>query len=526
VPASAPLSVGPWWRASNVARLAAAIIVVGAAVTATHWPALSSRAVCFDDGEYVLDNPLVRNPSWDSARRFLTEVWEPSTVGGYYQPLAMISLMLDSAQTPALGAPDLSFRVFHRTSLALHVANTALLTVLTYVLFGDVLVAAMVGLVFGVHPITVEPIPWLGERKTLLSAFFAFACLTIYVCYTRRHRWWLYAAALGSFILALMSKPISMPLAVCLLLMDWWPLHRLSRNAVLEKIPFFAVTAVSAVVTFFSQNTTFGVEMPAAKPPEWIPLLLCHDLIFYVRTLLWPVDLTPHYPIPQPMSVLNASVALSVVAALALVGVLVFARRWTVAPLASWAFFFVAVLPTTGIIGFSIVATSDKFAYLPAAGLLMGLAALLLWLREQLRSRWGRPMATAVTCLAVAVIVALEAWGTRSYYTQWRDTETLDKHMLSLAPNSSDIHSAYATEMIRQGRYGEAVDHLNTALAIDPTDAQVHNNLGVVLAQQGKLDEAIVHFSLAVQARPNFAVWRRNLDTALADKARRARSQP
>jgi hypothetical protein len=513
-------------NARKLRQLAAVIVVVVVAVTATHWPALSSRALCFDDAEYVLDNPLVQNPSWDSVRRFLTEILHPSTVGGYYQPLTMISLMLDYAQASPQPSPEQLFRVFHRTSLVLHVANAALLTVLIYLLFGNAAVAGMVGVIFGLHPMTVEPIPWLGERKTLLSAFFALACLVTYVRYTQCGRAWQYAAALALFVLALLSKPISMPLPICLIVMDWWPLRRLSRASLREKIPFFAIAAASALITFSSQSATFGVETPAAKPPEWVPLLLSHDLVFYVRTLLWPVDLTPHYPLPQPLSLSNLSVVASAVGALLLVGGLIAARRWSVAPLAAAAFFVVAVLPTTGIVGFSVVPTSDKFAYLPAVGLLMALAALLLWLHEKLRARWGDRTASTLLCLTVAGIAALEACGTRTYYTQWRDTETLDKHMLALAPNSPDAHSAYATELIRQERYDEAIGHLNAALAIDPADAQVHNNLGVVLAQQGRIDEAIEHFSFAVKERPNFAVWRRNLDMALADRARRSRGQP
>ena len=197
--------------------------------------------------------------------------------------------------------------------------------------------------------------------------------------------------------------------------------------------------------------------------------------------------------------------------------------RWTVAPLASWAFFMVAVLPTTGIVGFSIVATSDKHAYLPAAGLLMGLASLLVWLQAAMRSRWGWS-GIAVLGAGLAAVVALEVRGTRDYYTRWRDTETLDRHMLALAPRSPDAHSAYATELIRQGRSGEALEHFNTALALDPANGQVHNNLGVLLAQQGRLDEAIPHFAFAVQQRPTFAVWRRNLERAQADQARRSGS--
>ena len=409
--ASAAPTAGPSFAAGNMAVLAAAIVLVAVAVTATHWPALSSQAQCFDDGEYVLENPLVQNPSWESARRFLTEVLQPSTVGGYYQPLTMISLMLDYAQVPAPATPEQTFRVFHRTSLALHVANAVLLTVLLYLLFGNVLIAAMVGLIFGVHPMTVEPVPWLGERKTLLAAFFALACLVMYVRYTQRRRVWQYVAALALFALALMSKPISMPLPICLVLMDWWPLHRLGRESLREKMPFFALAVVSALITFLSQRATFGVDTPGAKPPEWIPLLLSHDVAFYARKLLWPVDLTPHYPLPQPLSLSNLAVAASVVATLLLVAGVLLARRWTVAPLVAAAFFLVAVLPTMGIIGFSIVPTADKYAYLPAAGLLMALAALLLWVDERLRRRWGAWRARTVLCVAVAAVAALEVWG-------------------------------------------------------------------------------------------------------------------
>ena len=149
--------------------LAGLIIVVCLAVAAVYRPAISAKALCFDDYRYFVDNPLVRNPSLESAWKFLSEVLRPSTVGGYYQPLTMISLMLDYA----LVGPTDDISQFHRTSLALHVANTALIIVLLYLLFDRAWIAAAVGLLFGMHPLTVEPIPWIGERKTLLAAFFA-----------------------------------------------------------------------------------------------------------------------------------------------------------------------------------------------------------------------------------------------------------------------------------------------------------------------------------------------------------------
>ena len=169
-----------------------AVVAIG--VAAAHWPALSAEAQCFDDGQYLTDNPLIQNPSWNSAWRFLTEVFEPSTVGGYYEPLDMISLMLDYAMTGradmrleyAMGEPLPTLRPFHRTSLLLHVLNSLLVSLLVLLLFRNPWVAALAGLLFGVHPLTVEPIPWVGQRKTLLAAFFSLCCLCLYVLYATR----------------------------------------------------------------------------------------------------------------------------------------------------------------------------------------------------------------------------------------------------------------------------------------------------------------------------------------------------
>ena len=195
-------------RDSEVALLIALIVAVCVAVVIAHWPALSANALSFDDTQYLTENLLVQSPGWASAKQFLTEVLEPSTVRGYYQPLTMISLMVDYA----LGGRADNLMPFHRTSLILHAANTALVIVLLYLLFGQAPVAAAVGLLFGLHPMTVEPIPWMSERKTLLAAFFALCCLVAYVRFKHKGNWRLYVCCLVLYLLALMSKPTSVPL--------------------------------------------------------------------------------------------------------------------------------------------------------------------------------------------------------------------------------------------------------------------------------------------------------------------------
>ena len=188
--------------------LAVLIFITSLIVLAVHWPALSAKAITFDDEQYFVSNPLVQNPGWNSAKRFLLEVLRPSTVKGYYQPLTMISLMADRI----FGARNDNLMPLHRTSLILHIANTALIVILLYLLFGNVWAAAGAGLLFGLHPMTVESIAWIGERKTLLASFFSLWSLILYILYTKEKRGKLFAGAIVMYVLALMSKPTSTPL--------------------------------------------------------------------------------------------------------------------------------------------------------------------------------------------------------------------------------------------------------------------------------------------------------------------------
>jgi len=318
------------------------IAVVAGIVSAAHWPALSARALCFDDNEYMVENRLVRNPGWASAGRFLSEVSEPSTVQGYYQPLNMISLMLDYAMG---GRPD-NLRPFHRTSLILHVANTATIILLLYLIFGKPWPAALAGLLFGVHPLTIEPLPWIGERKTLLAAFFALWSLIFYVRFAKSKGKINYAACLLAYVLALMSKPTSTPLPLAMLLLDHWPLGRLNKRAIVEKIPLFIISFLSAGITYYSQRWTAGAQMPHEFPLWRVPLVLCHNIIFYLYKIIWPTNLTPHYPFPDPVSLSNGMVAAGVVGTVVLIAVLLISWRRTRVFVTGWLIFFMMIFPT------------------------------------------------------------------------------------------------------------------------------------------------------------------------------------
>jgi Flp pilus assembly protein TadD len=443
----------------------------------------------------------VQNPGWTSARRFLTEILEPSTVGGYYQPLTMISLMADCA----LGGRADYLRPFHRTSLALHIANTALVIVLLYLLFPVPWVAAAVGLLFGLHPLTADPICWVGERKTLLAAFFVLWSLILYVQYARKNDWKLYLGSMVMYVLALMSKPTSVPLPVLFLLMDYWPLGRLKLRAVLEKLPLFVIGAVSAVITYISQSRTCIAVLPGEFGPARIPLILCHNTVLYLCKIIFPANLSLHYVFPEPFALSNPIVLRGLVGTCILILFLLVSLRWTPAFLISWLFFFIAMLPTMQIISFSNVIAADKYAYLPSVGLLFLLAYLLTWF--YCAADIGRPAARgAAVVILVLILASAEAVATRRYIVHWRDSITLQKSMLVVEPDSALLHNNLGILLAAQENFDEAITHFRRALQSNPRDAKAHNNIAMALKSQGRLNQAVGHFAEAVRIEPDFAL--------------------
>ena len=496
---------------SQIVILAILLLVVAACVTLTHWPALSAQASSFDDSQYLHKNRLVQNPSWTSTWRFLSEILHPSTVGGYYQPLAMISLMLDYAVG---GRPD-NLLPFHITSLCLHVVNTSLVIVLLYILFGKIWPAAIVGLLFGLHPMTVEPIPWVSERKTLLASFFALWSMIIYVRYARKSNRKLLTGCAVMYVLALMSKPTTTPLPVLLLLLDFWPLRRLNRQALMEKVPLFVIMVIFAFITVISQSRAAHVTMPGEYGPTKIPLILCHNIVFYLYKIIWPVNLSSHYPFPVPLDILDTMIFAGVVGTCILLPMLLLSLCWTRALLTGWLFFFIAIFPTMGIIGFTNVIASDKYAYLPSAGLLMVLAWLLgrLWPYVS-----GSLVRRIIIVLFILLLAVSESIATRRYLVYWQDSEKIHRYMLRLAPNAPTVHLNLANTILKMQRYDEAVEHYKRAIELRSNFVDAHFNLGFAFFLQNRPDEAIEQYHNVLRLRKNYGRIHYHLANALAKK--------
>ena len=448
--------------------------------------------------------------------RFFGEVLEPSSVGGYYQPLAMTSLMLDYALGGRASAPY----AFQRTSYVLHLANTALVVVLVYLLFGRAWVAAAAGLLFGLHPTSVESVAWIAQRKATLSALFSLASLVLYVVYARRPSAWRYVGCLVMLLLALLSKPTSTPLPLLMLLLDYWPLNRLGKRAVVEKLPLLGLSAVFAVITVISQARTASVTAPGGPSGGQGLLVLCHNVVFYLWHFCWPRALTPYYPYPQPLTVAQPMVLAGVIGTAVLVALLVVSWRYTRAFVVGGLFLLVAIFPALGVVGFANTIAADRFLYLPMVGLLLTVARVLIRVVDAGRARAHAGLARAGAVVAVTAVAVLAGWGMRDYLLRWHDTETLHRYMIAVVPDALEPRCSLGSFYDEEGRGEDAIVLYREVLAREPRYLKALNNLGNSLTERGRAAEAVPYLQRAIELKPDFVQAHVNLASSLAQLGR------
>ncbi len=498
-------------------------VFVAAVVLLSHIPLLSSQALSFDDNQYLVDNQLVQNPSLASAGKFLTEVLRPSTVRGYYQPLTMISLMLDYKMG---GRPD-NLTVFHVVNVTMHTVNAVLLMLFIYLLFGNTWAAAVTGLLFGLHPITTEPIVWITERKTVLSTMFALGSLVFYMLYVKKSGRKNYYASFGLYLLALLAKPTSMPLPLLLLLLDYWPLARLSSRALLEKIPFMALAVISSVITFISQKNTAALLTPMQYSPMYIPYKICHNIVFYLGKILLPVNLSNYYPFPMPFDISNGTVLLSVIGTVLVAAALVLSLRWTRAFVTGFLFFFIAIFPAIGIIGFTTVVAADKYVYMPIIGLLVTLAYFLSAYFKKMEGMKFYITYRNTTAAVLSIILLLEIAGIQFYISNWRDSETLARYLVRYVPNTELLYFNLANTLSKQGKIDEAISEYNdiinmTANKSDKTGdrADAYNGIGTLYYNRGDYAKAISSYNEAIRLSPDNPTYYYNIGSVLAEQGK------
>jgi Flp pilus assembly protein TadD len=291
----------------------------------------------------------------------------------------------------------------------------------------------------------------------------------------------------------------------------------LNSRRLLAKTPYFVLSVVFAVITFVSQSRTAPVTTPGEASLQRIVLVVCHNIVFYLYKMVWPVDLTPHYGCPEPLVLTHPMVLAGAVGTIVLILALLVSWRWTRALLVGWLFFFVGVFPTLGVVGFTDVIAADRFVYLPGLGLVL----VVTWLTSHAWTRWGRaprPGAPAVAIVLIGLALAgPEAVATRRYLSYWQDTERLHRRMVTLAPHAPESHYNLGVALVKQGRLAEAIDSFSQAVRIRPSYPEAHYNLCLALLSGDSvdLDGARQHFAAALQSRPNYRAAHANLGAVL-----------
>jgi len=492
-------------------------LVVG--VAALYAPALWYDFVLLDDPSYVVENPQVLGGlSWPGV------VWAFTTFyKGYWIPLTWLSYMADVS----VGGPGPA--MFHATNIALHAANVALLFTLLVRLTSSPWKSLVAAALFAAHPLHVESVVWITERKDVLSTFFAFLSLHLYARYAGRPRLTTYLGVAGCFALSLMAKPMMVTLPVLLLLLDIWPLGRLQfdrqarwRPVLLEKLPLLGIAAGVSVLTVMTQGNAGALADFDALPlgPRLGFAILGYGAFLY--RLVWPVGLNALYAFPEPLSVGWTLVAGVVLAGLTIVAV----RSVRTQPYLTtgWFWFLIAMAPVSGVLQAGQQWTADRFAYVPFIGLYIA----IVWLVAPVmgRVRYG------AVGVSIAVIVTA-AVATQTQMAHWKNGEVLWQRILAMGGDVIRGHIVLGYEMSRTGRKEAAIEHFEAVLRLQPDHAEAKGRLGTVhaeladsLERGGRFDEAVAHYRDAVRLMPDAAEVQNNFGALLAGQGRAAEALP
>ncbi len=497
----------------------AAVVSLGTLLV--YLPALQYGFVNWDDNLYVYENPHIRSFSWALVKWAFTEPYAAN-----WHPVTWFSHAFDRL---LWGLNPLGH---HLTSIILHAANSFLVVFVavnivrladrTLSTRGLIACGVATGVLFGVHPLHVESVAWVAERKDLLCALFFLSSLLSYIKYATgagnvrhepslsaglRDRWYLLSLLL--FVLALLSKPMAVSLPLVLLIMDWYPLDRTTssarlRAALVEKAPFVLGSLASSVMTIWAQGA-----WQAIVPVDYFPLstrllVAARSLLAYLVNMVLPLKLIPYYPYPQDVSLLQASTFLPLAAVLAITAAWLLWGRRHRALAAVWAYYCATLLPVLGIVQVGGQAMADRYTYLPSLGPFLlagyGFARLVDFCGKRDK---GRAVCTAAgVSLAVALTLVLSFKSVRQIAV-WKHSVTLWSYVIEASPRQ--VLLAYYNRGLVFGKnraFARALADFNQAVSINGTFSKAYNNRGVVYFLTRMYPQALQDFTQAVDMDP------------------------
>lgn len=448
--------------------------------------------VNYDDDEYVFENPYIKTGlTSDSIRWAFTSVHADN-----WHPLTWLSHISD------IELYGLNPGQHHLSNLIFHIINSLLLFLLFRRMTGDLWQSSLVAALFALHPLHVESVAWISERKDVLSTFFGLLTIACYFRYVRKPGAAAYLLNLFFFISGLMSKAMLVTLPLILLLLDYWPLKRLKpekkRSRILiEKIPFFIISAGSAIITIFAQNSGGAVKTLKLYPLDVRIANAFVSYIAYIVKMIYPVDLAFFYPHPGVVMLWQTAASCLVLGAISLL----VARKAKSSPYLAvgWLWYLITLIPVIGLVQIGLQSMADRYSYIP----LIGLFIMLAWGIADISLQWRRRKTglALVAAIFISLYMAV-SWIQIGY---WRNSITLFGHALDLNSDNHAAHFGLGNVLLSEGETDKAIGHYSEALKLFP-NSDIHNNMGVAMAQKGKTEEAAAHYLEALRMDP----YRRN----------------
>jgi protein O-mannosyl-transferase len=478
-----------------------ALLLIAALTVAVYWPVLQNGFIDFDDDVYVTINTAVQQGL--TLKGF---TWAFTTFhAGNWHPLTWLSHMLD------VELFDLNPMGHHATSLLLHAVNSLLLCTLLYRLTGFIGRSMFVALLFALHPLHVESVAWVAERKDVLSTLFWLLTMWAYIGYTNKPSLQRYLPVAIFFVLGLMAKQMLVTLPVIFLLMDYWPLNRLfphqgesgadqvsMKVLFFEKIPLVALSLAASLLIFrahASANALFNVDGES---------LLLHggnaflSYVKYILNMFWPVDLALFYPF-EPSAVTAVKVAGAVVLLGVITGLVVMQREKRPYLIFGWFWYLITLFPVIGFIRVGGQALADRYTYIP----LIGLFLIIVWGVAEVAGTWrkGIPVVAGVAVIVVAILSVL----TVKQIRYWQNSYDLFAHALAVVKRNWLAHNNMGILYAQHNRNDEAIFHFQESVRLNPKGVMGFRNLGNAYQSVGRNTEAIEAFRQAVWLNPNDA---------------------
>jgi tetratricopeptide (TPR) repeat protein len=459
----------------------------------------------YDDADHVYNNPYVRAGLTAGSVKYAFT----SVVVAIWMPVTMLSHMLVSQLF------GMEPGVHHLANVAIHLLAAIVLFEFLFRATGAPWPSAFVAFVFAAHPLHVESVAWVSERKDCLSALFWFLALYAYIRYVEQPGTGRYLVIVAWFCLGLMSKPMLVTFPFSLLLFDVWPLHRrLSWRLVSEKVPLFALSAAASVVTYFAQKSAGSLMQSRPLSMRIGNAVISYGA--YLRQTFWPSGLIAFYQYPDSVSFWQTALSAAVILGVSVLAVLTWRTRPYIA--VGWLWYLGTLITVIGLVESGSHARGDRYTYIP----LIGIALMMAWGAADVLERWPRIKPALATAAVVACLACVAL--ARKQTSYWENGVTLFRHAVDESPNNyfalyhlGAAEFNVATDLMNRGQRAEAIGHFEEALRVRPKYPEAHNNLGIQLAEMpGRTADAIAHFEAAIKLEPDLLQARRNLGMVLA----------